>query len=51
MTLKFFGELGSGTMVLDDDTSLEDIAEKLMIAATEEQGNGREKRRSENYAN
>ena len=47
MTLKFFGELGTGFMVLNDDATDEEIAEALMIAATEEQGNGKEKRRAE----
>lgn len=47
MTLKFFGDVGCGTIVLNDDATNEEIAAKLKIAATEESGNGKEKRNNE----
>ena len=40
MCLEYYGPLGHGKIYLDDDATDEEIAQKLMIAATVEQGNG-----------
>ena len=40
MRLIFYGPLGSGSMVLDDDAPDEEIVRAMKIAATVEQGNG-----------
>ena len=40
MCLEYYGPFGHGKIYLDDDATDEEIAQKLMIAATVEQGNG-----------